>query len=537
MYLNKTKNIILYVIISLGIAASCDYLYSVYNSYYTYYPTKSNLTYPIMFFLMLSLVSKFRVRIIIISVLSAITMFQFFYFQFFGNILPPISFIQFFQNTGEVFESFAPLIPQFVFPFLIVIFLFVSLFYINKLFHDKLFHFKFSSYLLPAGLIIHLIIIFSVLNNSKGRLNNAQSRLIYPRPNRLAFENYIRTTNYFLVGILPKKINGSYDELRSLSEPEKIIDKPNRNIVLVIGESLRSDRLSLLGYDRKTTPRLDSLAENRIISSRNIFPGGTMTNTSFAVLMNRLISPEYNAQIIDQKNNLFRLAKENGFSTHFISRNSFSQLETMHSLLSRQNIDTFCSKSNMTDFLKEPEDYDIDLVGLLKNIDLNSSNFIILQQRRSHSPCFKQYPEYFGTFEDEYDNTVLYTDLVLSKMIDHLSKNSPLETFFIFTSDHGELLGENGRNSHGCFEDGVINVPFVFYTNSEADSIKTVSNNIRCHFDVSSFIGFLLGYNTKIPDDPERDIYINGTDIDGFAGYLYIKTKNDTIVEQHELKL
>ena len=537
MIVNKLKNLILYVFLSLIVIAAGDYLYSLYNTYYTYYPTKSNLTYPILFFIILSLISKLSTRIIVISVIVCFTMIQFFYFQYMGNILPPISFIQFFQNTGEVFESFIPVLVQMILPFLIILFLFMALFYINKKFQGKLFSFKFSSYILPIGLIIHLTMIFSVINNSKGRLNNAQSRLIHPRPNRIAFENYVRTTNYFLVGILPKKINGSYNHLKSLPEPDKIIAKPQRNIIMVIGESLRGDRLSLLGYDKKTTPKLDSLAEKDKISYNTVFPGGTMTNTSFAVLMNRLISPQYNAQISDQKNNLFRLAKENGFKTYFISRNSFSQLETMHSLLSRQNIDIFCSKSNMTDFINDPIDYDIDLISLLENIDLNHSNFIILQQRGSHSPYFKQYPETFGDFEDEYDNTVLYTDMILSEMMGYLSKNSPLETFFLFTSDHGELLGENGKNSHGCFEDGVINVPYIFYTNSKNDSIKSIANKIRCHFDLSSFTAMLLGYDVSILENHERDIYINGTDIDGFAGYLYIKTKNDSIVEKIELKM
>ena len=537
MFIKKLKNLILYVFLSLAVVASGDYFYSLYNTYYTYYPTKSNLTYPILFFIVLSLVSKFSIRILVISILVTITMFQFFYFQYFGNILPPISFIQFFQNTGEVFETFAPILVKMILPFLIVTFLFIALFAINRIFHEKLFSFKFSSYILPVGLIIHMIIIFLVINNSKGRLNNAQTRLICPRPNRIAFENYIRTTNYFLVGILPKKLGGSYNQLKPLPEPEKFIDKPKRNIVLVVGESLRGDRMSLLGYGKKTTPKLDSLAKKGEISFGTVFPGGTMTNTSFAVLMNRLISPLYNAQLSEQKNNLFRLAKANGFKTHFISRNSFSQLETIQSLLCIKNIDSYCSRSDFEEYLIKPTGYDEDLVQLLKKIDLNQSNFIVLQQRGSHSPFFKQYPKQYDIFEDKYNNTVLYTDQILSDMIDHLSKNSPLETFFLFTSDHGELLDENGKNGHGCFDYGVINVPYIFHTNSEVDSIKSIAKEVRCHFDLSTFTTFLLGYDLSIPENNERDIYINGTDIDGFAGYLYIKTRNDSIIEQRDMKL
>lgn len=56
-------------------------------------------------------------------------------------------------------------------------------------------------------------------------------------------------------------------------------------VVFVIGESLRSDHLSLNGYNRNTTPHLSRL--NNLISLANIYSEYTYTNPSVAHIMTR----------------------------------------------------------------------------------------------------------------------------------------------------------------------------------------------------------------------------------------------------------
>lgn len=51
-----------------------------------------------------------------------------------------------------------------------------------------------------------------------------------------------------------------------------------------------------------------------------------------------------------------------------------------------------------------------------------------------------------------YDNTIAYTDLVLSKVISklrHISEEQNIETSLLYISDHGESLGESGVYLHG----------------------------------------------------------------------------------------
>ncbi|WP_252724568.1 sulfatase-like hydrolase/transferase, partial [Acinetobacter baumannii] len=50
-----------------------------------------------------------------------------------------------------------------------------------------------------------------------------------------------------------------------------------------------------------------------------------------------------------------------------------------------------------------------------------------------------------------YDNTILYTDHFLTKVIELLKRNADKrDTAMIYVSDHGEALGENGVYLHAA---------------------------------------------------------------------------------------
>ena len=67
-----------------------------------------------------------------------------------------------------------------------------------------------------------------------------------------------------------------------------------------------------------------------------------------------------------------------------------------------------------------------------------------------------------------YDNTILYTDYLISEFIAELEKNEIFEGSLIYISDHGESLGENGIYLHGLpyaiAPDEQTHVPLMFYS-------------------------------------------------------------------------
>lgn len=116
-----------------------------------------------------------------------------------------------------------------------------------------------------------------------------------------------------------------------------------------------------------------------------------------------------------------------------------------------------------TDYIV-PSGYDEDLQTMLSKLDiLHKNNFIVLEHRGSHAPYERQYPTAFNRYTP-YENTALYTDHTLYELIQYISNQFSQEYYIFYVSDHGELLGENGKNGHGHLERNVYEVPFLMYT-------------------------------------------------------------------------
>ncbi len=133
---------------------------------------------------------------------------------------------------------------------------------------------------------------------------------------------------------------------------------------------------------------------------------------------------------------------------------------------------TFQDVSNLKDPLlcnnHECRD-EILLQNLQTFIDsLDKDTVLVLHQMGSHGPeYYKRYPKEFEKFTpvcesnalnncsrdsivNAYDNTLLYTDHVLSTLIDLLRANqNKLDTAMVYLSDHGESLGEYNLFLHG----------------------------------------------------------------------------------------
>ena len=76
-----------------------------------------------------------------------------------------------------------------------------------------------------------------------------------------------------------------------------------------------------------------------------------------------------------------------------------------------------------------------------------------------------------------YDNTIVYTDFFLSKLIDLLRRNSQTrDTAMMYVSDHGESLGENGLYLHAApyaiAPEAQTRVPMVMWFGSDTHRLE-----------------------------------------------------------------
>ncbi|KPX41383.1 putative Membrane protein [Pseudomonas syringae pv. helianthi] len=232
--------------------------------------------------------------------------------------------------------------------------------------------------------------------------------------------------------------------------------------VLVVGESARAENFGILGYGRNTTPNLNK--ESGLVAFTDVYSCGTETAVSVPCMFSNMGRKNYNATKARNQEGLLDVLNRAGIEV--VWRDNQAGCKGTCDRVAFQDV------SNLKDPLlcnsHECRD-EILLQNLQGFIDsLDKDTVLVLHQMGSHGPeYFKRYPEAFEKFTpvcksnalnncsrdsivNAYDNTLLYTDHVLSSLIDLLRTNqNKVDTAMIYLSDHGESLGEYNLFLHG----------------------------------------------------------------------------------------
>jgi len=516
---------VLYALFISGLLVSMDKCYSLINEYYLFeFTSKEFLNKMALLVLVISLIKRRRVRLAIYFTLLLFSFFQYLHFSYFGKDIGGIDFYLFFTNIHETFETLSSMMEILLYPLLLVTLVYWLIYLIDAKTSYLLVHFDYTVPLFLLSLLVISAKVFYLTNLHEGKLKHSDSKSLYPLSNRHSSRNFVISLNYFTFGILPQKLMHRRGDFPLLKKPKKEKNlESNRTIVLVIGESLRYDRFRL--ENNPLTPKLQSLSSDKRFFFKKVYSGGTMTKVSVSTLINRLKYPSSLAQIAQEDNCLFKLAKENGFRTSLTSAQTDFDMQMLRDMVCPKYIDTYATRNDFDGFIT-PTGYDEDLIAMVQSKKLlQEKSFIVLHQRGSHSPYEKQYPPSFKKFSD-YNNTALYNDTQLFNLIEYLNQNIKGEFFMFYVSDHGELLGEDGKHGHGHLRKEVYEVPFIMYTNSQTEGLKKLFDGLKNHYDIATYITQLLGYNVKLEENKSRRFYILNSDLDGFSGYGVIDINN-----------
>lgn len=223
----------------------------------------------------------------------------------------------------------------------------------------------------------------------------------------------------------------SYKPIYQLDSHETNID----TYVIVIGESVRRDHVSLYGYHRETTPFIDKQKNNLFVFEKAIAPA-PITTMSLASILTIKAPNDSSPMLLND--NILNMANKAGFETYWFSRqNAIGQFETV--------VTSIAKSAQHKEWL--PSGYDDTL--LIKLDEALSANthgkkkLIILHTNGSHLSACNQYPaedRHFtdgqSEYEDCYDNSILFTDKFLDSIFRRLENASASVLYF---SDHGQL--------------------------------------------------------------------------------------------------
>ena len=228
--------------------------------------------------------------------------------------------------------------------------------------------------------------------------------------------------------------------------------------VLVIGESARAQNFSLYGYPRPTNPLLKTQGVTALPGAQSC---ATYTTASLRCMLSANGAQGMNGNDETLPSYLARhgievIWRTNNFGEPPLKVTSYETAETI-----RKTCAVNCSRLAYDEVLLQ------GLEDRLKHADPKTKTLVILHQSGSHGPqYYTKYPSEFEVFKpachsvelqnctkDElvnaYDNTIVYTDYFLSKLIEMLKAVDGRESVMLYMSDHGESLGESGLYLHG----------------------------------------------------------------------------------------
>ncbi|MDG2334988.1 MAG: sulfatase [Myxococcota bacterium] len=249
--------------------------------------------------------------------------------------------------------------------------------------------------------------------------------------------------------------------LGELADIESLASRDDLNVLFVVIDTLRSDRLSAYGYQRNTSPALDYLAmtglrfdEHRAQSS--------WTKSSMASLWTGLYP--IRTDVLRHTDALPEAAQlpaeilqDAGFLTAGLWRNGwvapnfgFSQgFEIYQSPVGLQAPASMRSEAKAGRI----DGTDIDLVFTAKEFlrsNLEERWFLYLHFMDVHQYISTEETAIFGaTYSDIYDNSILWTDSQFGEVLMELYRlGLGKKTLIVVVSDHGEAFGEHGTEGH-----------------------------------------------------------------------------------------
>jgi lipid A ethanolaminephosphotransferase len=287
-------------------------------------------------------------------------------------------------------------------------------------------------------------------------------------------------------------------------------------MILVVGETARWDRLGINGYHRNTTPYLSAMSGITVFDQ--VQSCGTSTAVSVPCMFSLYGKDEFDLNAAAYTQNVLELLQSSGVAVLWRDNNSSSK-----HVADRVEYQNF-----KTPKLNPVCDIECRDEGMLAGLDewlqrQSGDALIVLHQMGSHGPNYwRRYPKAFEVFtpvcqqsdltactleevNNAYDNTILYTDYFLEQVRQWLSRyQAEYQTSFIYLSDHGESLGENGVFLHGMpyfmAPTEQTHVPMVIWQPDAIADVAIKRNDAALSHD--NLTPTLLDFFERIPNQP-----------------------------------
>jgi len=247
------------------------------------------------------------------------------------------------------------------------------------------------------------------------------------------------------------------------------------NVVVITVDTLRADRLGCYGFERARTPHIDKLAAEGVLASHVIAPT-PITLPSHTSIFTGLQPPAHgvrdNASFLvpDEAVTLAERLKAEGYRTQaFISAMVLHRMYNLH-----QGFDGYDDqlwgggdRADIALVRQRSGERTMDLVlqWLNGNVGTRAKAvpfFLWVHLFDPHAPYDPPASDAEAA-PTPYDGEIASVDRQIGRFVEALRQKDALDdTIVVFTSDHGESLGEHGEATHAVFiYESTVHVPLI----------------------------------------------------------------------------
>jgi arylsulfatase A-like enzyme len=308
---------------------------------------------------------------------------------------------------------------------------------------------------------------------------------------------------------VPPRDHGTPDDIPKLAE------RQDTNLVLIVIDTLRADRLHSYGYARETSPAMDYLANTGIRFDR-VVSQSSWTKASMASLWTgtwpvRNGVLRWSHSIPDEALLPPEILQQAGFYTTGVWRNgwvapNFGFNQGFNTYVKPQPLagpERFQKRTpSASPLIGTDEDLTMAAIEFL-NAYGHKRFFLYLHLMDVHQYAYDEASAKFGTsYSDVYDNAIHWVDRNVGALLNELQKRDLMrETVIAITSDHGEGFMEHGLEGHAkTLYREVAEVPFIVALPFEL-SPGIVVPEVVANVDVWPTLLDLLG----LPELPAAD--------------------------------
>jgi arylsulfatase A-like enzyme len=308
--------------------------------------------------------------------------------------------------------------------------------------------------------------------------------------------------------IVDARPTGGEAELLRLAEREDL------NVLFVLVDTLRADRLGSYGYERDTNPAIGAFTSKGVRFARHLSQS-SWTKASMASLWTGLYPTatgvtRYDHILHEDAITAAERFREAGFRTIGLWSNGwvdptfgFEQGFDVYTRPARRRLNPAVRSRNPTiSDMGTDEDLVAAAIEFLRVSGHDQQFFLYLHLMDLHEFRYDEQSALFGgTHSDMYDNSIRWMDGTLEVLFGHLARFGLAEnTLVVIGSDHGEAFRERGLEGHArALYRETTEVPFLISFPFKLESGIVVSSRSR-NVDIWPTILELVGI------DPLEDV-------------------------------